>query len=173
MFQSQSHSADMLSFFMLNKFIHWWQTFTDKNKSSLECTLAIEKIDFTSFVDLFLLLLHLLHTHIENFIFHQPKRNLWSNPAFVELTQKPHNGASNTMGGHICLHVPLLEELTYYKRKGGENWKLYIYIYQHLPMGAVLTLRDGVLAPLIIHLAPLGRSRYTYYTYYDSCMIAS
>ena len=37
--------------------------------------------------------------------------------------------------------------------------------YQHLPKGAVWTLRDGVWAPLIIHSAPLGRSRYDIYVY--------
>ena len=39
-------------------------------------------------------------------------------------------------------------------------WQVFNYIYQHLPKGAVWTLRDGVQAPLIIHSAPLGRSRY-------------
>ena len=33
-------------------------------------------------------------------------------------------------------------------------------LYQHLPKGAVWTLRDGKQAPLIIHSAPLGRPRY-------------
>ena len=37
---------------------------------------------------------------------------------------------------------------------------ILFYIYQHLPKGAVWTPRDGVWAPLIIHSAPLGRSRY-------------
>ena len=42
----------------------------------------------------------------------------------------------------------------------------YIYIYQHLPKGAVWPLRDGVQAPLIIHSAPLGWSRYRLYLFH-------
>ena len=36
------------------------------------------------------------------------------------------------------------------------------YIYQHLPRGANKTLRDVELTPFSNHLAPFGRSRYTY-----------
>ena len=63
------------------------------------------------------------HTHTSRILCSTNQRETYDRiqPLSSWLRNLLCNAASNTMGGHICHHVPLLEDLTYYKRKGGEN----------------------------------------------------